>query len=80
MAYTAILYILLCLLVGFFGRWSRLGYWGVVLLSLAVTPALTAVCLLFFSDRSRPLTTPASQFKKRFNNAPNSKNNLSSKT
>lgn len=52
MAYTAAIYILLCLMIGFFGRWSRLGYWGVVLVSLAVTPAITGLCLLFLSDRS----------------------------
>lgn len=62
MAYTAAIYILLCLMIGFFGRWSRLGYWGVVLVSLAVTPAITGLCLLFLSDRSRPLTASASQF------------------
>lgn len=66
MVYTAALYVLLCLLVGFIGRWSRLGYWGVVLVSLAVTPAVTGLCLLFLSDRSRPLTAPASQIAARF--------------
>lgn len=62
MAYTAALYIVLCLMIGFFGRWSRLGYWGVVLVSLAVTPVITGLCLLFLSDRARPLTAPASKF------------------
>jgi|GEM_PF-2891498 len=66
MAYTAALYVLLCLMVGFVGRWSRLGYWGVVLVSLAVTPVVTGLCLLFLSDRSRPLTAPASLISERF--------------
>jgi len=66
MAYTAALYVLLCLMVGFVGRWSRLGYWGVVLVSLALTPAVTGLCILFLSDRSRPLTAPASQIAARF--------------
>lgn len=68
MVYTAALYILLCLMVGFLGRWSRLGYWGVVLVSLAVTPAVTGLCILFLSDRSRPLTAPASKIMARFSN------------
>lgn len=68
MVYTAALYVLLCLMVGFFGRWSRLGYWGVVLVSLAVTPAVTGLCLLFLSDRSRPVSSPASKVVGRFTN------------
>ncbi len=68
MVYTAALYVLLCLIVGFLGRWSRLGYWGVVLVSLAVTPAVTGLCILFLSDRSRPLSAPASKVMERFTN------------
>ena len=68
MVYTAALYVLLCLIVGFLGRWSRLGYWGVVLVSLAVTPAVTGLCILFLSDRSRHLTAPASEVIGRFTN------------
>ncbi len=63
MVYTAALYLVLCLFVGFVGRWSRLGFWGVVLVSLAVTPAITGLCFLFLSDRTRPLIAPASQIQ-----------------
>lgn len=66
MVYAAALYVILCLMVGFVGRWSRLGYWGVVLVSLALTPAVTGLCILFLSDRTRPLTAPASQIAARF--------------
>lgn len=66
MFYTAALYVLLCLFVGFVGRWSRLGFWGVVLVSLAVTPVVTGLCFLFLSDRFRPLTAPASRVQERY--------------
>jgi uncharacterized membrane protein YhaH (DUF805 family) len=64
--YSAAVYILLCLLVGFIGRWSRLGFWGVVLVSIALTPLVTGLCLVFLSDRTRPITTPARLFAARF--------------
>ena len=46
-------YALLCVMVGWIGRWSRLGFWGVVLLSIVVTPAVSIVLVLFLSDRAR---------------------------
>lgn len=47
------IYALLCVIVGWIGRWSRLGFWGVVLLSLVVTPAISIILVLFLSDRAR---------------------------
>ncbi len=51
------IYALLCVMVGWIGRWSRLGFWGVVLLSLVVTPAISIVLVLFLSDRARSFFT-----------------------
>ncbi len=47
------IYVFLCLVVGWIGRWSRLGFWGVLLLSLVLTPAISIFLVLFLSDRSR---------------------------
>jgi hypothetical protein len=51
------IYALLCVMVGWIGRWSRLGFWGVVLLSLVVTPAISIILVLFLSDRARRFFT-----------------------
>lgn len=51
------IYALLCVMVGWIGRWSRLGFWGVVLLSLVVTPAISILLVLFLSDRARKFFT-----------------------
>lgn len=51
------IYALLCVMVGWIGRWSRLGFWGVVLLSLVLTPAVSILLVLFLSDRARKFFT-----------------------
>lgn len=49
MGYTA-----LCLLVGTLGRTTRVGYWGTVLVSFAVTPIATFLFLFLFAPRPAP--------------------------
>ena len=50
---TVGIYVFLCVIVGWIGRWSRLGFWGVLLLSLVLTPAISIFLVLFLSDRAR---------------------------
>ena len=52
MIYPAILYVGLAILVGIVGRNSRLGFWGVTLLSLAISPVISIFLVLFLSDRA----------------------------
>ncbi len=40
------IYLLLCLLVGFKGMGSRLGYWGTVFLGAIITPIVMYLVLL----------------------------------
>jgi hypothetical protein len=40
------IYLLLCLLVGFKGMGSRLGYWGTVFLGAIITPVVMYLILL----------------------------------
>jgi hypothetical protein len=43
-----VLYCLLCLIAGVLGRDARLGFWGVVLISLVITPFFSLLMILFF--------------------------------
>jgi len=43
------IYFLLCLLVGFKGMGSRLGYWGTVFLGAIITPIVMYLILLLVS-------------------------------
>jgi len=43
------IYLLLCLLVGFKGMGSRLGYWGTVFLGAIITPIVMYLVLLLAS-------------------------------
>ena len=47
------IYALSCLMVAWIGRWSRLGFWGVVLFSMVFTPVVSLILVLFLSDRAR---------------------------
>ncbi len=54
MIYPAVIYVALAIVVGFVGRNSRLGFWGVTLLSMAISPVISIFLVLFLSDRARP--------------------------
>ncbi len=64
MIYPAILYVGLAILVGIVGRNSRLGFWGVTLLSLAISPVISIFLVLFLSDRERPFFSFTKGIKK----------------
>lgn len=53
MVLPAAVYVVLSIVVGFVGRSSRLGFWGVTLLSMAISPLISIFLVLFLSDRAR---------------------------
>jgi hypothetical protein len=63
MIYPAILYVALAIVVGFVGRNSRLGFWGVTLLSMAISPVISIFLVLFLSDRGRPFFSWTKELK-----------------
>ena len=44
----ALIYLVMCFLVGIVGRKTRIGFWGVSLLSFLFTPVLVFVFLILF--------------------------------
>jgi hypothetical protein len=46
-------YILLCILAGYLGRSTRIGFWGCALISVFVTPVI-AIPVLFLLGAARP--------------------------
>lgn len=57
MIYPYVLYVFASILVGVVGRNSRLGFWGVTLLSMAISPVISIFLVLFLSDRARAFFT-----------------------
>lgn len=53
MIYPYVIYVFASILVGVVGRNSRLGFWGVTLLSMAISPVISIFLVLFLSDRAR---------------------------
>lgn len=52
---VAVIYVLLCVLVGWLGRHKQIGFVGFLVLSLVFTPVLTLLVLMMSHDRrSRP--------------------------
>jgi hypothetical protein len=49
-----IVYIVLCLVVGFLGRRRRIGFWGFVFLSVMLTPLTTGLFIFFAAPAPRP--------------------------
>jgi hypothetical protein len=47
------LYVVVCALAAYFGRGTRLGYWGTFVVSLIFTPFLVVIFLLLFAPRRR---------------------------
>ena len=41
-------YLLLCVIAGFLGRESRLGFWGVALVGLVLTPVTALLFVILF--------------------------------
>lgn len=52
-----IIYVLLAILVGWFGRHKQIGFVGFLLLSLGITPVAALLVLMMASDR-RPIPPP----------------------
>ena len=48
-----VLYLLLCLVVGFLGRRRRMGFWGFVFLSVMLTPLVTSLFIFFAAPVKR---------------------------
>lgn len=47
----AVLYLLLCVIVGVLGKESRLGFWGVLLVGLVMTPIISLLAVALFGGR-----------------------------
>jgi hypothetical protein len=48
---AVILYLLLCVIAGWLGKESRLGFWGVAVGALFVTPAIAILLVIIFGRR-----------------------------
>ena len=48
-----VLYLLLCLVVGFLGRRRRIGFWGFVFLSVMLAPLVTSLFIFFAAPVKR---------------------------
>jgi hypothetical protein len=46
-------FIVICLLIGYFGRHKKLGFWGYFFGSIVLTPVIGLI-LLFASDPKKP--------------------------
>lgn len=46
-----IAYLLLCVIAGYLGQNSRLGFWGVTLAALVMTPVVALLMVVFFGRR-----------------------------
>jgi uncharacterized membrane protein YhaH (DUF805 family) len=53
-----IIYAVLCVLVAFYGRGTRLGFWGVLLLSVLVTPLVVVIGLVLLAPFQANILTP----------------------
>ncbi len=53
-----LIYGLLCVLVSFYGRGTRLGFWGVLLLSVIATPLVVFVGLLLLAPFQSNILSP----------------------
>jgi hypothetical protein len=53
-----LVYIVLCMVVGFLGRRRRIGYWGFVFLSVLLTPLITGLFIFFAAPVKRRRVVP----------------------
>lgn len=51
--FVSLVYLVLCLLAGFFGRSTRIGYWGTVVLSVVITPLIVMIGIILFGGSRR---------------------------
>jgi hypothetical protein len=47
----AILYLLLCIIAGYLGKESRLGFWGVAVVGVLLTPIVALFFVILFGRR-----------------------------
>ncbi|MCB0564412.1 MAG: hypothetical protein H6573_15255 [Lewinellaceae bacterium] len=50
---SILVYAIFCLLVAWAGRYSVMGFFGVLVLSIFVTPLLTAILFVLFQQQRR---------------------------
>ena len=48
-----LVYVVLCMVVGFFGRRRLIGFWGFVFLSVMLTPLVTGLFIFFAAPVKR---------------------------
>jgi hypothetical protein len=60
MNWFLLVYILCCVLVSFYGQHTRLGFWGVLLVSVFFTPWLVGIGLVLLAPMSSNLIKPFS--------------------
>ncbi|MDA0703583.1 MAG: hypothetical protein O3A96_10185 [Proteobacteria bacterium] len=48
-----VIYLVVCLLVAYFGRSTRIGYWGTFLVSLVLTPLITIIAIIVLAPKKR---------------------------
>ncbi|GAB7536556.1 hypothetical protein [Burkholderia sp. Ac-20379] len=48
----AFLYLLLCVTAGYLGKDSRLGFWGISLLAVVITPITALLIVVLFGRRA----------------------------
>lgn len=46
-------YLVFCLIIALLGRNVLVGFWGVLVISIFLTPLLTAILILFFKPKLR---------------------------
>ncbi len=47
-------YVALCLVAGFAGRHTRVGFWGAFFISLLISPPLAILLMILFNPRAKP--------------------------
>ena len=52
-----LLYLALCVIAAFLGKQSRLGFWGVLVVALLLTPPLAFLLVLLFGRRDSAVST-----------------------
>ena len=59
-----IAYIFLCALVAWIGRYSRLGFWGILIIAFFLTPFITFIPVILLGSKQ-----PSSKEKTELNNS-----------
>lgn len=48
-----LIYLLFCWLVAYSGKYTRLGFYGVLIVSIFITPLVAAIFIVLFQPRKR---------------------------